>query len=65
MNIKQTITHAVLNTAIDYISGDPEKNLPKLLSLIEVLGWDEQQTKVFHEVVDNPDNVWHSNIRNL
>ena len=31
MNIKQTLTHAALNTALVYISGDPEKNLPKLL----------------------------------
>ena len=65
MNIKQTLTHAALNTALVYISGDPEKNLPKLLSLIEGLGWDEQQTKVFHEVVDNPDNVWHKYLMSL
>ena len=42
-----------------YISGDPEKNLPKLLGFIESIGWDTNQTKVFHQIIDNPDNVWY------
>ncbi len=35
MKIKQSLTKAALSTAMDYISGDPENNLPKLLSFIE------------------------------
>lgn len=59
MDIRQSLTKTVLNTALNYISGDPEKNLPKLLAFIEGLGWGEDQTKIFHEVLENPDNVWH------
>lgn len=28
MNLKNTLTKAALSTAMNYISGDPEKNLP-------------------------------------
>ena len=50
---------------MDYISGDPEKNLPKLLGLIEGLGWDKSQTEVFRKILDNPDNVWHRYLMGL
>ena len=65
MSLKQKMTGVALNAAMNYISGDPEKNLPKLLALIEGLGWGEDQTKVFHEVLDNPDNIWHDYLMNL
>ncbi len=47
MKLKQTVTKAALSKAMDYISGDPEKNLPKLLNFAEGLGWDDinSQTK--------------------
>lgn len=47
MKLKQTVTKAALSTAMDHISGDPEKNLPKLLNFAEGLGWDDinSQTK--------------------
>lgn len=65
MNIKQTLTRAAANTAISYISGNPERNIPKLLALLESAGWDEEQVRVFHEVVDNTDNVWHKYLMDL
>ncbi len=65
MRIKQTLTRTALATAMDYISGDPEKNLPKLLKFIETLGWDENQTRVFHSILDNPDNVWYQYLMSL
>jgi len=68
MSIKGTVGGLVLNQAMNYISGDPEKNLPKLLGWMEkVLGDNiaEGQLKVFHEVVDNPDNIWHPYIMDL
>lgn len=65
MGIKQSVTKAVLNTAMDYISGAPEKNLPKLLGLIESLGWNTEQASVFHEVLSDPENVWYKYIMSL
>ncbi len=65
MSIKQTMTKAALSTAMSYISGDPGKNLPKLLSLIENLGWDKNQTAVFHKIIDDPDNVWYRYLMGL
>lgn len=65
MNYKNNLTKAALSTAMNYISGDPEKNLPKLLHFIEGIGWDSTQTEIFHEVIENPDNIWHSYLMNL
>ncbi len=65
MSFKQTISDAVMSKLLDYISGDPKKNIPKLLSLIEKLGWYEEQVKVFHEILDDPDNIWNQYLMNL
>ena len=65
MGIKQTMTKAMLSTAMEYISGDPEKNLPKLLTFIEGLGWGKNQTEVFHKILDDPENVWHKYLFDL
>lgn len=65
MSIKQTITKTALTTAMNYISGDPEKNLPKLLSFIESIGWGKEQTDVFHKILDDPENVWYEYLMNL
>lgn len=61
MNAKGKIGDYVLNQAMNYISGDPEKNLPKLLNWLDALGIKdfENQSKVFHEVLDDPNNVWY------
>lgn len=65
MNVKKSLSHAALTTAMDYISGDPEQNLPKLLALLETLGWDPAQMKVFHQVLDDPDSVWYQYVLGL
>lgn len=65
MNIKKTLSNAALSTAMAYISGDPEKNLPKLLNFMEGIGWDKNQTKVFHEVLDHPENNWYQFLMGL
>ena len=65
MSIRQSITKAALNTAINYISGDPEKNLPKLLSFIEGLGWNKEQLKVFRQIVGDPESIWHKYLIDL
>ena len=65
MSIRQSITKAALNTAINYISGDPEKNLPKLLSFVEGLGWNKEQLKVFRQIVGDPESIWHKYLIDL
>lgn len=65
MGVKQTLTRAALSTAMNYISGDPEKNLPKLLSFIESIGWDQAQLAVFHQVLDDPESIWYQYLMDL
>lgn len=38
MGMKQLLTKAALSTAMSYISGAPEKNLPNLLEFVESIG---------------------------
>ncbi|MDR1533191.1 MAG: hypothetical protein LBS62_13600 [Clostridiales bacterium] len=38
MKVKENIGGLVLDKAINYLSGDPESNLPKLLYWIDALG---------------------------
>jgi MoaA/NifB/PqqE/SkfB family radical SAM enzyme len=67
MDAKGKISSFVLDKAMNYISGDPEANIPKLLGWIDALGVKsfEPQSKVFHEILDNPDNVWYQYIMSL
>lgn len=67
MDAKGKISGFVLDKAMNYISGDPETNIPKLLNWIDALGIEsfKPQSKVFHEVLDDPDNVWYQFIMSL
>ena len=67
MDIKEKMSGLVLNKALDYISGDPKTNLPKLLNWVDALKFEsfEGQSKVFHKVLDDPENVWYKFIMNL
>ena len=67
MDAKGKISSFVLDKAMNYISGNPETNIPKLLGWIDALGMEnfEPQSKVFHQVLDDPDNVWYKFIMNL
>ena len=67
MNVKEKVSSFVLDKAINYVSGDPETNIPKLLSLIDSLGIKsfEPQSKAIHEVLDDPDNIWYRYIMDL
>ena len=67
MSIKGRISNIVLDKAMDYIAGDPEANMPKLLGWADALGVKsfELQSRVFHEVLDDPDNVWHKYLMDL
>lgn len=65
MHLKNYLTRAALTTAMDYISGDPEKNLPKLLGFIESIGWGKNQTEVFHRILDDPNSNWYQFLMGL
>ena len=65
MGMKQSLTKAALSTAMGYISGNPEKNLPNLLKFMESIGWGKEQTEVFHQILDDSENVWYKFLINL
>lgn len=61
MSVKEKVSAFALNKAMNYVSGDPEKNLPKLLNWIDSLGIKsfENISKAIHEGMDDPDNNWY------
>ena len=61
MSAKGRISSFALDKAMNYISGAPETNMPKLLGWIDALGMKSfaPQSKMFHEVLDDPDNTWY------
>jgi len=67
MSIKEKVSAIVLNQAMNHIAGDPEKNLPKLLNWVDAIGVKEfePQSKVLHEVLDDPENNWNKYLMSL
>lgn len=65
MSLKESLAHTFAATAINYISGDPEKNMLKLLSLMESVGWDKNQTMTFRKILENPADPWYAYIMNM
>lgn len=67
-SIKEKAISTAMNQAIKFISGNPKENLPKLLKWADEFdrsGTWESQRKIFHEVIENPDNNWNKYIMNL
>jgi len=67
MDVKEKVSSYALDKAINYISGDPETNIPKLLGLIDSLGIKsfELASRGIHEVLDDPEGVWYKFIMDL
>lgn len=72
MNAKRTISENLqslgIKTALAYLESDPDKNLPKILNWLEKFDKNNTistQLKVFHTVLDNPDNNWYKLIKSL
>ena len=67
MSVKEKLSAFALNQAMNHISGDPEKNLPKLLNWVDALGIKEfePQSQILHEVLDNPENNWNKYLLSL
>ena len=67
MDAKGKIGSFVVDKAMNYISGNPETNMPKLLNWVDSIASSnfDGQSKVLHEVLDNPDSNWYKYIMNL
>lgn len=68
MSLKYKVQEFALNQAINYIGGNPEENLPKLLNLVEKTGMAKgfnSQLEIFHAILDDPDNNWNQFAMNL
>lgn len=58
----------MVDRAAEYISGNPEENLPKLLNLLDKSPWGQSfapQSEAFHRILDDPDSHWYQYIINL
>lgn len=69
-SIKEAAVSKTINQALNYISGNPEENIPKLVHWVENLNhligakWDNQ-IQVVSEAISSPDQNWYQYILNL
>lgn len=59
--MKETTAKAALGQAINYLSKNPEENIPKVMNLVDQIvpdGWYEGQRKAFREAIERKDN-WY------
>lgn len=66
--IKISIQETALKTALKYMEGDPEKNLPKLIDWADKLDKEDallSQRKTLRRVVEDPDCNWHKLMTSL
>lgn len=68
LNLKYKVKSFIFEKAMEYVSGNPEENLPKLLKWGDEFdrsgNW-ESQRKVFHSIIDDPKNIWYQYIMQL
>ena len=70
MAIQEKIKRTALKTAFSYLEKNPEKNMRKLMDLVDTLaGGGGQgfpvQRAAFREVIENPDNNMHQLLMNI
>ena len=67
MSAKGKVTSFMLNKAMNYISSEPEKNIPKLLKWVDALKVEsfENQSKILHDILDAPENNWYKYVMGL
>lgn len=59
--IKETAITAALDQALNYLSRNPEENIPKVMNLVDQIvpeGWYESQRKAFRGAIERKDN-WY------
>lgn len=67
-NMKENLQSFAIKKALDYLDEDPDKSLPKLLSWADRFDKDDlfiKQRRVFHNIIENPDNNWYKLIKSL
>lgn len=67
MSIKSKIGDVIIDKAVDYVSGDPEVNIPKLLNMVDALNLKsfEENSQMIHRVLDDPGSNWYKFIMSL
>ncbi len=69
MKAKEKIQAFALNQAMNYISGDPAKNLPKLLAWLDSIGWGGKNftthSAAIHSVLEDSENNWYQFIMGI
>lgn len=68
MNIKEKTKGFVVEKALNYISGNPEENIPKLLRWADGFDKDNNwkvQRELVHKYVEDPDGIWYQYVMGL
>lgn len=67
-NMKENLKSFAAKKVVGYLDEDPDKSLPKLLAWVDKFDKDNlfpSQRKVFHDIIENPDNNWYRLIKSL
>ncbi|MBG0784072.1 MAG: radical SAM protein [Anaerolineaceae bacterium] len=67
-SLKENLQSMGIKVALNMIKGDPEKNLPKLMTWVEKLDRNDELLPIREEIwniLNNPDNVWYKYIIDL
>jgi MoaA/NifB/PqqE/SkfB family radical SAM enzyme len=68
MNMMENLQAFGVNRVLGLLKDNPETNLPKLMDWIDRLDRDNTvlgQRKIFHDILDNPENNWYRFILSL
>ena len=68
MNIKNSIIHAGLMKAYDYVDKEPENNIPKVMSFLDTVLPEsvlKQQRKAVQTVIGDKENNWYKLLLSL
>lgn len=67
MKVKEKITKTAMTQAVNYITKNPEENLPKLLNWLDAIGWTKMDgvSEALHKVLDDKENVWYKFMMNV
>lgn len=66
--MKEEITKLLLNKAMNYLDKDPDKNIPRLMKIVEQLDTTHyfgRHIAAVKKYVADPDSVWYKMIRSF
>lgn len=66
--IKENATSMAVKLALNYLDGNPDKNIPKLMDWVDKFDKNDNflsQRTVFHQILDDPENHWNKLIKSL